>query len=180
MIDESGMSRGKIYTPFSEFDHKKNDYLGKQYAHDLMTHTLGAKYITDNIYEGTTFQDGKWDGAYSLNDKIIIIETEIKNSNVWGFSSDNPFPEIPFKFPTIQFLYRKARDNRADKFFIFNSTGEFVFMIGREKLLGFTKDNNPKLIKNWKQPEGTYIYQIPIKLGKFAKKQKNKYVICKI
>jgi hypothetical protein len=169
-----------VYTPFSVTDHKNNDALGKKYAHDLMTNTLGAEYLFDNVHELTTFQDGKWDGAYLLNDKKIVIETEIKHSNVWGFFPNNPFPTLPFKVSTIQFLYRKVKDNKADKFFIFNPSGEFVFVIGREKLIQFAKENSPKLIPNHKQKEGTYIYQIPIELGKFARKKDEKYIGCKI
>lgn len=127
---------------------KKHDPVGKEITRQIMADVFGAQHVRDNLAEDAgNFSEGFWDQVYQLPDgRKFAVEPEIKDKKWFGeeFKAKKDW-KWPFKYPTVDIPFRKAK-NKAALFFVISSCQKYAIMVTRKAMDDSVKDG-PK-IKN--------------------------------
>ena len=156
---------------------KEYDEEGKRITSEIMKDVAKAELVTDNLHEDAgNFSQGCWDQQYKMpNNKLILVESEMKNKKWWG---ENHIPSLgrPFMYDTIDIPFRKQK-NKAELFLVISTCGEWAFLLTRKNMIEHFEANGsvPKCKKTIWEPSGGHYFSTPVEKGFFVRKVNGKW-----
>lgn len=151
------------------------DQTGKNVTKQIMWDCLRSEHVCDNELEDSgDFSDGFWDQIYRLpGDKLIAIESEVKDQKWFGKEFIRKNWKYPFKYDSVDIPYRKKK-NKATLFFVISSCENYAILVSKKSMEDSAKDG-PKIKRTKWEPKGAPYYSVGLDNTKFVVKKNEKW-----